>query len=593
MEFVASTEPSAVAAFLETSKRLGGCTAALTKSGGRWRAHSWTELRSRVLRCAAGLARLGLGKDDRVALMVTTRLEWTIADLAVMAVGAISVPVYCALTTDRIAHILKDSGPTMAIVEDARVAGLFEEARRLAGIEQGLTLIGVEQGAETVSLADVEASAEDGEAESMEAVASAINPDDAATYVYTSGTTGALKAVVITHGMIMAEVMAAGEVFRFTPAQVGLLALPLAHVLGRMIQFYHMVHGPTVAYAESLDRLAQNYLEVRPHFVCGVPRMLEKIYERIWDYLGRSSQRTRRMAHWALKVGRDHSHLVQQGRYVPLKLRVDNFLADLIVFRRLRRRLGGKLRYFVCGGSQLAEDVTRLFHAAGIKVLEGYGLTETFAAVTANRPWEYRFGTVGKPLPGVGLKLAQDGEILLKGPMVFKEYLGLPKETREAFDGEGWFRTGDIGRYSRDGFLRITGRKKEMIVTAGGKNVAPQMIEQLIGSSPLIASSMVYGDGRKYLTALIAVDRGRVGEELGVGSMGLGEPASDPRVRELVDAHVRRCNRRLAQYETIKRFAIVNEEFSVSGGELTPTLKIRRDFVAEKYSELLDSLYRP
>ncbi len=577
---------SAHGAFLKTAARLRGRTCALVKRGGRYRGVRWEEVAGRVLALAAGLAKRGLARGDRVAIMVTTRLEWTIADLAIMAAGGISVPVYCALTTDRIAHILADAGPKMAIVEDERVANLFEEARRLGGIEWQLLLVGIEEGAEPLSIHDIEAGATPSEIEEARRRAAEIGPCDVATYVYTSGTTGALKGVVITHGMILSEIESAGRAFRFKPNQVGLLALPLAHVLGRMIQFYHMIHGPVLAYAESLDKLAENYLEVRPHFVCGVPRMLEKIYEKVWEHVGSSGRRSRRMAHWALRVGRDHGQLMQQSKPIPLKLAVDNFVADLMVFRKLRARLGGRLRTFICGGSRLSEDVTRFFFAAGMKVLEGYGLTETFAAVTVNRSDEYRFGTVGKLVDGVSLKLAPDREILIKGPMVFAEYLNLPKETAAAFDGEGWFRSGDLGEYSRDGFLRITGRKKEMIVTSGGKNIAPQMIEGVILRSSLITSAMVYGDGRKYLTALIVVDRAEVARRLG------RDGADGAEVRRLVEKHIASCNGMLASYETIKRFAIVDADFSVAGGELTPTMKVRRQFTAEKYSELLEELYR-
>lgn len=583
---------TAISAFFDRADYMGGKVCALVKSSGRYKGVSWSEMKSRVLALAAGLSGLGIEKGDRVAIMVTTRIEWTIADLAIMALGAISVPVYCALPPDRIAHILADSRPKAAIVEDDAVVELFERARAVGKIAEEMLIIGLRDGTGSHSIEALEKAAGGASMDAAEFEQRGLGPDDPATYVYTSGTTGRLKGVVITHGMIMAEVRSAGLAFRFTPRHVGLLALPLAHVLGRMIQFYHMVHGPVLAYAESLEMLAQNYLEARPHFVCGVPRMLEKIQERVMEHLDRSGPLARRAAAWALKVGGDFIDIKKQSRVISASLRIKYALADTLVFRRLRARLGGRLFCFVSGGAKLSEETTRFFHAAGIKVLEGYGLTETFAAVTVNVQDDYKFGTVGKPLADVSLKLAQDGEILLKGPMVFREYLNLPAETLAAFDSEGYFRTGDLGEYSRDGFLRLTGRKKEMIVTAGGKNVAPQMIEEVLASSPLVKNAMVVGDGRKFIVALIAINEEEVGKRLGRAPGERQGLAWDPMTRALIDEHIKGCNRKLARYETIKRFAITDQVFSVSGGELTPTLKVRRDFVADKYRDALEELYR-
>jgi long-chain acyl-CoA synthetase len=286
---------------------------------------------------------------------------------------------------------------------------------------------------------------------------------------------------------------------------------------------------------------------------------------------------------------------MQKKRPVPLDMKVKFALANLLLFRKLRGRLGGRLGLFVCGGARLPEEVTRFFHAVGITVLEGYGLTETFAAVTVNRCDDYHFGTVGKPLPGVAVKIASDGEILIKGPNVFTEYLGRPEETAQAFDAEGWFKSGDIGEYSRDGFLRITGRKKEMIVTAGGKNIAPQMIEDVMLSSPLISHFMVHGEGRKFLTALVTLNDSEARDYLrSCGSeVGDGERlAENPAIRKAVEAHIEEKNSKLSKFETIKRFAIIEGDFTVEGGELTPTLKVRRDFTGRKYRESLDALYR-
>ncbi len=582
-------------AFFKKVDLLGGEPCIHYKKGGRWMRMSWLELKRTSLALAVALRRMGLRKGDRVAMMVTTRPEWTIADLAMMSAGAINVPIYCSFTPDRIRTILRDSRPAMVIVEDARVADRLREAHAGNGLGEDLRIIGIEAGSAPAVLADLIGQAPPDEIKDMERFARTIEPHDAASYVYTSGTTGALKAVVVTHGMILAEMRAAEAVFGLTRSDVALVCLPLAHVLGRLSQLYPLLRGTQSAYAESFERLAENYREVRPHYVCGVPRMLEKIHERVEGYLERASPRMRRLAMWALKVGQEHAAVIQKKRPVPPGLAIRHALADLIVFRRLRSRLGGRLKLFVCGGATLPEETCRFFHAAGITVLEGYGLTETFAAVTVNRIDDYHFGTVGKPLPEISVRIAKDGEILVKGPNVFSEYLNRPEETRAAFDGEGWFRTGDLGEYSRDGFLRITGRKKDMIVTAGGKNIAPQRIEALMANSPYINHFIVQGDGRKFLTALITLNESRAREYLrGLGiEAGSGdELASHPAIRELVERHVEECNKKLSSFETIKRFAILDGDFTVSGGELTPTLKVRRDFTAAKYRDVLDGLYR-
>jgi len=565
------------------------------KQGGRWRRMSWLELKRDSLSLAVALRKMGIRKGDRVAMMVTTRPEWTVADLAIMSAGAINVPIYCTFTPDRIRTILRDSRPKAAIVEDAGVAERLLQAHSDDASAADLRMIGVEAGSAPDVLAELIGQAPPEEIKDMERFAKALEPHDAASYVYTSGTTGALKAVVVTHGMILAEMRAAETVFGLSHEDVALVCLPLAHVLGRLSQLYPLLRGTQSAYAESFERLAENYREVRPHYVCGVPRMLEKIYERVEGYLKGASPRMRRLAAWSLKVGQEHVAIVQKKRPVPLGLALRHALADLVVFRRLRSRLGGRLKLFVCGGARLPEEICRFFHVAGIAVLEGYGLTETFAAVTVNRVDDYHFGTVGKPLPDISVRIAQDGEILVKGPNVFAEYLNRPEETRSAFDAEGWFRTGDLGEYSRDGFLRITGRKKDMIVTAGGKNIAPQRIEALMANSPYINHFIVQGDGRKFLTALITLNEPRAREYLkgrGIEAASGSEMASHPAIRELVGRHVEDCNKKLSSFETIKRFAILDGDFTVSGGELTPTLKVRRDFTAAKYRDVLDGLYR-
>jgi len=583
-----------ISAFFETAGALGNRTCAHFKVGEEWRNITWTEMERSVRNAATGLVRLGLEKGDRVIIFGNTRLEWVIADFAVMAAGGISVPVYQSYNAGRVSHILKDAEPKMAIVESNSLLEVLDEAMDGSGFRDAITVIGMEDGKGLVTLSSLMSGDGRDLAKGIQDTVAGLSKTDVATYVYTSGTTGSLKGVVLTHGNILAEVRAAERVFDFGPDEIGLLWLPLAHVLGRMLEVFLLVHGCQTAFADDIKKLPQVYMEISPHFVCGVPRMLEKIYERIQAYVKEASPLSRHFFNWSMKVGMKHGRLLQKRRRVPFLLRVKFAIASALIFRRLMKRLGGRLGCFICGGAKLPEEIGKFFHAAGIMVLEGYGLTETFAAATVNRFDDYHFGTVGKPLHGVDLKLAADGEILIRGPMVFREYLNLPGETKAAFDEGGWFLTGDIGEYSRDGFLRITGRKKEMIITAGGKNVAPQMVEGVMSETPYVNHFMIYGDGRKYLVALVTLNDGEVSAYLRKHGCPMEEeiPLSrHPAVTRLIQTHVDEKNLGLARFETVKRFAIIDGDFSIESGELTPTMKIKRNVVVEKYRDVLEGMY--
>lgn len=581
---------------LEVSHARGNTLCALTKVQGKWQSATWSELASQIVRLAEGLMHQGVKAGDRVALLANTGLSWTISDCAILACGAITVPIYCSLPPDRIGYILRDARVSLAIIEDEQIFELFERARAAVHLTTEIPYIRVQDGQGSgTTMAQLMAGATATGAASVKAMVERIQAHTPASIVYTSGTTGVLKGCLLTHGAILAEVQAARTVFPFGPQDRGFACLPLAHVFGRLMQFYQLLYGTEVAYAESLERIAENYLEVRPTYACVVPRMLEKIHERALSHVATMSPWKQRVAAWALHVGNERGSRLRKHRPLTARLRLQYWLADQIFFRRLRERLGGKMRTFICGGSKLKEDVAKFLHAADILVLEGYGLTETFAAATVNRIDDFHFGTVGKPLPGISVKLAADGEILIKGPTVFTEYINKPEETEAAFDGERWMKTGDLGEYSRDGFLRIIGRKKEMIVTAGGKNIAPVLVESLLGRSPFIEQIMVVGDSRKFLAALIVPHAGAIRAALAQSGKVLdaGVPLSQsPVARELIAADLERQSDALARYETIKRFAILDHDFSIAAGELTPTLKFRREFITNKYADLIESLYR-
>lgn len=577
-----------ISAIYDTIKLLGDGCCATFKKGDNWQTLSWNDLGDRITQLACALRRQGIKVGDRVVIFADTSVEWTIADCAILACGAIVVPIYPTLNTEKITHILEDSEPAFAFVKDANSASKFAKAYT------------------ATSLKDIPVWTFDGFAEYLSHRASelelgqlkesidSIGLSQVATIVYTSGTTGEQKGAQLTHENLKAEIEGVEQVFDFTTEEVGILCLPLAHVLGRMMQFYQLTKGCQTAYAESVEKLAQNYLETRPHFVCAVPRMLEKIYELTQVYIRNKPRLLRKATNWAIRVGLNYEARVRKFRPVSAFLRFEYFFANVFFFSRIRNRLGGRIRSFICGGAPLKEELCKFFHAAGILVLEGYGLTETFAAVTVNRPDDFHFGTVGKPIPNTWVKLSSDGEVLVKGPIVFKGYHNLKSETEKVFTDDGWFKTGDLGEYSRDGFLRITGRKKEIIVTAGGKNIAPQMIENLMATTPFINQFMVYGDSRKFLTALVTINEAFTKKHLTEKGVTLrqGEKLhKHPLVIEMVKDHIDEKNTHLASFETVKRFAIIDGSFSMETGELTPTLKLKRKYVGEKYRALIDSLY--
>ncbi len=590
-----SRSENVIAAFLETAGRRGSNPCVRFKEAGAWQTLNWTQMAQSILGQAASLKKIGLKRGERVVLFAQTCLGWTQADCAILAAGGVTVPIYPSLNAEGVAHILKDSEPSMAIVEDEGLLRTYQGAVASDPALSSIPLFTLKPIAEYRTMLDLEQEATDDDRCQIESFLHGISSEEIATIVYTSGTTGRLKGVVLSHGNLQAEIRADQEVFRFATTDVGLLCLPLAHVLGRMMQFYQLIQGCEAVFAESIAKLAENYVETRPHFVCAVPRMLEKIYENVGIYRQGLATPFRQLVTWSLAIGRKRSQLLQKHRPVGTWLALRWRLADLLFFRRLRRRLGGRLHTFICGGAYLPQEIAEFFHAVGILVQEGYGLTETFAAATVNSPDDYHFGTVGKPLPGVELTISKEGELLIRGPTVFREYLGLPEETRTAFTEDGWFRTGDLGEYSRDGFIRITGRCKDIIITAGGKNVAPQPIERVMSASPLIDHFLLCGEGRRFISALITLNEEGVRSILRERGIPLRdkEPLSQhPEVQRLVEEVVQRGNEGLSAYETVKRFIILDEPFTIEGGELTPSMKVRRKAICEKYSEALEGLYQ-
>ncbi|HEY7362712.1 MAG TPA: long-chain fatty acid--CoA ligase [Methylomirabilota bacterium] len=573
------------------------------KRDGGWQTLTWRQAGDIVQELALGLIALGRQKGEAVALLSASRVEWVHADMAILSAGCITVPIYPSYPPELIAYVVNDSQARTLIVEDpAQLAKALDARPKMPGLEHIVVITGYEatQPPEMIlTWQSLRRLGRDRSAALQSTLAerlSSTRPEDVATIVYTSGTTGPPKGVVQTHGNHLAALNGAGQDRRVEEGWVHLLFLPLAHSFARLESFIGPFEGLTTAFAENLDKVGENLRETRPHFICSVPRVFEKVYAKILAGVAAGSPLKKRIFNWAIGVGRAVSRLQQAGKPIPPGLALRHRIAHKLVFAKLHAALGGRLQWAVSGGAPLSRDIAEFFHAAGILVLEGYGLTETCPVLTSNRPQGFKFGSVGRPLSCVELKIAADGEILARGANIAtRGYFKQPEATRAVFEPDGWFHTGDIGHLDTDGFLFITDRKKDLIITAGGMNIAPQNVENLLKADPFVSQAMVYGDRRPYPVALITVNP----EELQKFAQEQGILASDPavlvkhpRVVERVERIVEEKNTHLQSYAKIKKFSILANDFSQEGGELTPTLKIKRKVVTEKYRQALEELYR-
>jgi len=570
----------------------------LYKKEGAWRAWSSAEFKRAVEELSLGLRALGLEPGDRVAILSENRPEWAFADLAILAAGAVDVPIYASLTAPQVLYILKDSGAKVAFVSGAAQAAKVAQVRDQAPDLRDVIRMDAAEVPGTVSLDEVRAKGRPAllaDPEAVRARAARSGPDDLATLIYTSGTTGDPKGVMLSHGNITSNVAAAAKVFPvFGPDDVALSFLPLCHIFERMAGHYLMLsRGVTIAYAESVEAVPANMAEIRPTVMFSVPRLYEKMYDRIREKVAADSAPRQRLFRWAFAVGlREFRHRVEKTR-PPVGLRLQHALADRLVFGKIKRRVGGRLRVFVSGGAPLNRDIAEFFGAAGLLILEGYGLTETSPVITVNRPDDFRPGTVGPPVDGVEVKIAADGEILTRGPHVMRGYFNKPEATAEAIDREGWFHTGDIGRLE-DGFLTITDHKKDIIVTSGGKNIAPQPIEGALKTSPLIAEVVMIGNKRNFAAALV-VPRFEALEpwarSRGIAFRDREDLVRRPEIVARYEQEVKEVTGELAKFEQIKKITLLPREFSLEGGELTPTLKVKRRVVEQKYKDMIDRMY--
>jgi long-chain acyl-CoA synthetase len=579
--------------------------AARIKTGGQWQDVSWRELKERADAVSAALVRFGIAPRERVAVLANTRLEWTLSDLGVVGAGAVTVPVYQSNTPEEVAYILDNAGAVMVIAEDAeqlakvrQVRDRVENLRRIVVIDP----TGVEAAEGEADFTSWDDFLEEGRGalgdgntvQELGKRRHSIEKGDLATLIYTSGTTGKPKGVVISHENLIVAARAVEEIKIIEPDDTQLLFLPLAHSFAKLLQVGWLVTGSTLAYAESIDQLVPNMSEVRPTFMASVPRIFEKVHAKVVG--GATSQPgiKGKLASWAFAEGEKAAAAEHRGES-PGGL--SWLLARKLVFSKVAGRLnelfGGRLRFFVSGGAPLSKEIAYFFKYAGVEICEGYGLTENNSITSFNRPGRAKLGTVGTAMPTVELKLADDGEILQHGPTVFGGYWERPEDTAEVLSDDGWFSTGDIGEFDGDGYLKITDRKKDLIVTAGGKNIAPQHIENLLKSrSPLISQVVVYGDNKPYLVGVVTLDEAAVKEWAGRhGHSGShAELAASDAMRQAVQREVEAVNAQLPSYETLKYFEILDHDFEV-GDQLTPTLKVRRKVVGQRYGDVFQELY--
>jgi long-chain acyl-CoA synthetase len=568
----------------------------LYKKDGSYTPISTDEFGKDVKHFALGLRELGYEAGDKLIILSENRPEWVMTDLASLCLGGISVPIYTSLVPEQIQYIIDNSDAKVVVFSDEEMWGKIEVIRsELAKVEHYITCQA--DGPEgTLTFADVQKRGEklaEDQPDLFEELALKVKPDDVASIIYTSGTTGVPKGVMLKHSNFVSNVQAVLKVIEFTHKDTVLSFLPLSHVLERMVTFAYLSKGCSIAYAESIETVAENLLEVRPHIMVSVPRVFEKIYAKVMDNVLASSSLKRKIFFWAVKIGREYGKNKLLNQPVSGSLQFKKKIAHKLVFSKIIEKTGGRVRFFVSGGAPLSKDIAEFFYAMGLIILEGYGLTETSPVIAVNTLEDIKFGSVGKLMPGVEVKIAEDGEILTKGPHVMKGYYKMEAETQEVIK-DGWFYTEDVGYLDDEGFLTITDRKKDLIVTAGGKNVAPQPIENILKTNPYISSAVVIGDKRKFISALIVPNFEKLEEYANANNISYSDYSDlvkNDMVVNFIESEINRATPGLASYEKVKKVALLDREFEIEKGEITPTLKVKRNIIEQKYKGTIDNLY--
>jgi long-chain acyl-CoA synthetase len=566
--------------------------AMLYRESGKWLPISSSDLRRNVARTVRALQEWGIHKGDRIAILSENRPEWSTADFAILLLGAVTVPVYSTLTPEQTASTLRDSGASVVFVSTEhqlrkiRTILSQTQVKRIVVMDHlqipsdpaSICLLMDQFMAQGPSILDAQ----------TESLARSIKPDDLATIIYTSGTTGTAKGAMLTHGNIASNINCSLLGFDMHPGLLSISFLPLSHVTARHVDFSLLYHGVTLAYCPFMENLTETFLEVRPSLCVSVPRVYEKIYAK--TEMKAHGFAKRAIYRWALSVGRANKSAILAGQ-TPTS--VNWKLANQLVFSKIRDGLGGRVETFISGGAPLGRELAEWFATVGIRIHEGYGLTETSPVISVNTPINHRIGTVGKVLPNLEVRIAEDGEILVRGPSVFKGYWNRPEETQNAFQ-DGWFKTGDIGQLDADGYLSVTDRKKELIKTSGGKFIAPQPIENSLKLNPLIGTAAILGDKRKFAFVIISPNFALLEDWARTNDIAFpsrAELVANPKIQALYEGIVEEVNQNLARFEKLKRVLLVPDEFSAENGALTPTLKLRRRVIEERYRPQIDELY--
>src|SRR6202167_1643213 len=566
--------------------------AMLYRDAGKWLPISSSDFRRNVAGTVRALQRWGVQKGDRIAILSENRPEWSTADFAILLLGAVTVPVYATLTPEQTAYTLRDSGSSIVFVSTESQLRKVQAILPQTQVKRIVVMDHVQiPGDLPVPCALMDQFMSQGSKSldaQTKAIARSVQPDDLATIIYTSGTTGTSKGAMLTHGNIASNINCSLLGFNMHPGLISISFLPLSHVTARHVDFSMLYHGVTLAYCPFMENLTETFLEVRPSLCVSVPRVYEKIYAKT-EAKARGFAR-RATYRWALSVGRANKPAILAGR-IPTAANWK--LANRLVFSKIREGLGGRVETFISGGAPLGRELAEWFATVGIRIHEGYGLTETFPAIAVNTPIHHRIGTVGKILPNVEVRIASDGEILVRGPSIFKGYWNRADETRNAFE-DNWFKTGDIGHIDADGYLSVTDRKKELIKTSGGKFIAPQPIENSLKLNPLVGTSAILGDRRKFAFVVVSPNFALLEDWArtnGINFSSRAELIANPRVQSLYESIVEEVNQNLARFEKLKRVLLVPDEFTSDNGALTPTLKLRRRVIEERYRKQIDEVY--
>ncbi len=569
------------------------------KSGGQWISISSDEMLARAKHIAAGLHAIGAHRGDRVALLSDSRVEWTLTDAGSIFAGTIDVPIYPTLTPPQVRYILNDSGARILFLANRRK---YDEIREALGecpevkhfvffdpegvtSGEGITLVQLEEKGREL---------EQREPRFVDSLAAEAKPDELATIIYTSGTTGEPKGVMLTHSNLVTNLVDSSGHLSFGEHDTALSVLPLSHVFERQAMYMYLHQGMAVYFAETMQTVGPNLREVHPTVLVGVPRIFEKIYQRIRERAAEAGWLSAALLAWSVSVAKDYAKRVIAHQPVPALLKLKHAIASKLVFSKWQRAFGGRMRLLVSGGAALPEDLSYIYIGAGIPIVQGYGLTETSPVITTSRIEDNRVGTVGKAIPNVDIRIAEDGEIEVRGPNVMRGYYNKPEETHAVFTSDGWFKTGDIGTLDSDEFLRITDRKKELFKTSGGKYISPQPIEQAIKESRFVNQVVLIGAERKFPAALVVPAWEQIESYCrlkGIEIKSHSELCRHPRIIDLIQRQIDGLTPNLAKYERIKKVALLENEFTIEGGELTPTLKVKRRVIDQKYRDVIEKLY--